>query len=78
MALEPLAIAIRSNQGIEGVKVRNNSIKVGLYADDIVCYLTNLMSSINSMNQTLLDVSVVSGYKKKSRENSVDGASLHC
>lgn len=37
LALEPLAISIRANQAIEGITMKDKTIKMGIYEDDVVC-----------------------------------------
>lgn len=49
MTTESLATAIRSNPTIEGIDVRDKAVKLSIYADDIVCYLTNSEDSIKSL-----------------------------
>ena len=38
MAIEPLAIAIRSNTQITGIQINNIENKIGLSADDVVLF----------------------------------------
>lgn len=38
LAIEPLAIALRSAQGMQGFKRRRGEEKVAMYADDILLF----------------------------------------
>lgn len=76
MTLESLAIAVRSNLAIEGIKVVDKDIKLGLYVDDVVCYLTNPKSSIKYLTQTLVDFEWVSGYKINQEKAILQGFNL--
>lgn len=46
IAIETLAIAIRSNPDIKGVKCRDQEHKCALYADDLILYITSPLISI--------------------------------
>lgn len=63
LALEPLAITIRTNQDIQGIMVKNKMIKLGIYADDVICYLTNPEKLFNKLKQILVSFGLISGYK---------------
>ena len=41
IVIELLAISIRSDRGIEGIKVDNEEVKVELFADDLTAFLRN-------------------------------------
>ena len=44
VAIEVLAISLRSNEHIEGITIDNDEIKTLLYADDMTATLTNTSS----------------------------------
>ena len=46
LAIEPLAIALRSNVSIKGIQRGNTVHKVFLYADDMLLYLSDPLSSL--------------------------------
>lgn len=61
MALEPLAIGIRTNKAIERIQVKNVIAKMELYADDVLYYLRNPPSLIKALSQLILEFSLISG-----------------
>lgn len=63
LAVEPLAIAIRSNSVIKGIKIGTNEHKLSLYADDLLVYLTNPQFSIPPLLHVFKEYSDISGYK---------------
>ena len=46
VALEPLAVGIRSHPGIKGIKIGEIESRVGLYADDTLLYLSDPEASV--------------------------------
>ncbi len=50
MAIELLAISIRENPKIQGIKIGNLKIKLTQLADDMTCFITNIKSIIEIMN----------------------------
>ena len=63
IALETLAINIRSSSGIEGIKLKNGrEIKLTLFADDMTSFLKNKRSFENLTN-LLQDFGSCSGLK---------------
>lgn len=63
IAIEPLAIAIRTNLSIRGIKLGDNEHKLSLYADDLLIYITELYTSLPPLLHCLKEYSAVSGYK---------------
>lgn len=53
MAIEPLAKAIRCNQNISGIKINEIENKIGLFADDIVIFLSHLQKSLHYLFNTI-------------------------
>ena len=52
VAIEILAISLRSNKHIEGIKIDTDEIKTLLYADDMTATLANI-SSVEIFMQSL-------------------------
>uniref|UniRef100_A0A8C6T8R1 Reverse transcriptase domain-containing protein n=1 Tax=Neogobius melanostomus TaxID=47308 RepID=A0A8C6T8R1_9GOBI len=63
LALEPLAQAIRKNSQFPGIKIGNTSHKLILYADDILCFVTDPTTSIPVLLNIINTFSKISGYK---------------
>lgn len=72
LALEPLAIAKRSGPDIERIKIKDKTIKMGIYTDDVVCYLSSLESLFKKLTQWLEVFSLITEYKVNQRK-TVDG-----
>uniref|UniRef100_A0A3P9KC19 Reverse transcriptase domain-containing protein n=1 Tax=Oryzias latipes TaxID=8090 RepID=A0A3P9KC19_ORYLA len=63
LALEPLAEAIRTNPKISGVKLGVTEYKISLYADDVLLFLTNPVTSIPVLTAIIGKFGQLSGYK---------------
>lgn len=63
LAIEPLAIALRSDERILGVTRREMTHKVSLYADDLLLYISNPENSIPHLIEVLREFGKFSGYK---------------
>lgn len=61
--IEPLAQAIRQDEGIEGVVIKGTEHKIGLYADDILIHLTQPDRSLPQLLKRLDSYGHLSGYK---------------
>lgn len=69
-----LAIAMRQNENIKGMKIGKEIHKLALYADDIIIYLTSPESAIQHLLNEIEEYSTVSGYsinKDKSEPLSI-------
>lgn len=62
LAIEPLAIAIRINSEITGIKINNIENKLGLFTNDIVLFLTDLKQSIPTLLTLIEKNGSFSGY----------------
>ena len=62
VAIEILAISLRTNEHVEGIKIDNDEIKTLLYADDMTVTLANT-SSVEIFMQILNDFEKCSGLK---------------
>lgn len=71
ITIEPLAIAIRSNQNITGIKINEIDNKIGLCADHIVVFLSQLEESIRSLFNTISFFSKLSGYKMNESKSAI-------
>lgn len=71
LAIEPLAIAIRSNQNITGIKINEIDNKIGLFADDIVIFLSHLEQSLHYMLNIISSFSKLSGYKINESKSAI-------
>uniref|UniRef100_A0A3P8RLF1 Reverse transcriptase domain-containing protein n=1 Tax=Amphiprion percula TaxID=161767 RepID=A0A3P8RLF1_AMPPE len=63
LALEPLAIAIRDNINIKGIKAGQVEHKLLLYADDILLVSTNPEVAVPHMLSVIGSFATISGYK---------------
>lgn len=64
LSIEPLAELIRSNPLIQGIRDETNAPhKLSLFADDILLFLENPITTIPALLQSLNEYSTVSGYK---------------
>lgn len=66
MALEPLAIAIRIAKNLERIRSGSIIFKIGLYADDIVCYLSHPESSMKALRHIVQVFGLILGFKVNS------------
>uniref|UniRef100_A0A4W5RYX9 Reverse transcriptase domain-containing protein n=1 Tax=Hucho hucho TaxID=62062 RepID=A0A4W5RYX9_9TELE len=63
LAIEPLAIALRSNPLIKGIVRYGHEHKLSLYADDLLIYTSNLSVSVPAALATFASFGHLSGYK---------------
>ncbi len=65
LAVEPLAIALRADEGITGISRGGKVHKVALYTDDLLLYISNPTVSIPKLLLMLENFRHLSGYKLK-------------
>ena len=63
LAIEQLAIRLRSSTHLQGVKQGSIEHRVALYADDLLIYITDPVTCANNLIQILDDFGAFSGYK---------------
>uniref|UniRef100_A0A8C6UCR3 Reverse transcriptase domain-containing protein n=1 Tax=Neogobius melanostomus TaxID=47308 RepID=A0A8C6UCR3_9GOBI len=63
LAIEPLAMAIRQNPNVHGVKIGEKEHKILLYADDTLLTLTDPSNSLPAVIKCIKEFGVISGYK---------------
>uniref|UniRef100_A0A8C7R9H5 Reverse transcriptase domain-containing protein n=1 Tax=Oncorhynchus mykiss TaxID=8022 RepID=A0A8C7R9H5_ONCMY len=81
LAIEPLAIALRSNDAIQGIIRAGWEQKVSLYADDLLLFISNPDTSLPRALSVLKKFGSISGYKLnlgKSELFPVNKAALKC
>lgn len=61
--IEPLAQAIRQEEGIKDITMGQMEHKIGLFADDVVLYLQDLDTSLPKLLEVIEQFHVCSGYK---------------
>lgn len=62
IALEPLAMGIRSHPHIHGIKIGDKEALVSLYADDLLLYLSDPAESVSYLLEYIKDFGKISGY----------------
>ena len=70
ICLETLAVQIRENQDIKGIKIGKNDIKLVAFADDLTCFVKN-KQSYNALTRLLDDFGIFSGLKKNRDKTEV-------
>jgi hypothetical protein len=63
IVLEFLARAIRQEAEIKGIQIDKEVVKLSLFADDLILYLTDPKNSIPKLLDTINSFSKVTGYK---------------
>lgn len=63
IAIEPLAIWLRSENGFEGISRQGSVHKLSLYADDLLLYVSNPSTSLPIVLDILKQFGQLSGYK---------------
>ena len=70
IVLETLAVAIREEKEIKGIKIGNEETKLSLFADDMMVYLQNPRESTKKLVEIINSFSKVSGYKINAHKSS--------
>uniref|UniRef100_A0A5F8GEF0 RNA-directed DNA polymerase n=1 Tax=Monodelphis domestica TaxID=13616 RepID=A0A5F8GEF0_MONDO len=63
IVLETLAVTIREEKEIDGIKTGNEETKLSLFADDMMIYLKNPRESTKKLIKIINNFSKVAGYK---------------
>ena len=63
IVLEVLASAIREEKEIKGIQIREEEVKLSLFADDMILYIENPKDSIRKLLELISEFSKVAGYK---------------
>ena len=71
MAIEPLAIAVRTHQNITGISIWQQEHRLALFADDVIIYLKNMEKSIPELLKLLEVFGKISGYKLNKSKSSI-------
>jgi hypothetical protein len=69
MALEMLARTIRQQKEIKGIQIGKEEIKVSLFADDMIVYISDPKNSTRELHQLINNFSKVAGYKINSNKS---------
>jgi hypothetical protein len=63
IVLECLARAIRQEEEIKGIKIGKETVKISLFADDMILYFKDPKNSIQKLLDTIKNYSKVARYK---------------
>ena len=63
IVLEVSATAIREEEGIKGIQIRKEEVKLSLFADDMILYIENPKDSSRKLLELINEYSKVAGYK---------------
>jgi hypothetical protein len=55
--------AIREEEEIKGIQIRKETVKISLFADDMILYLKDQKNSTQELLDTMSSYSKVAGYK---------------
>jgi hypothetical protein len=67
--LEILARAIRKQKEIKGIQIKKEEVKISLFADDMIVYLSDLKNSTRELLHLINNFSEVVGYKINSNKS---------
>ncbi|KAL6084450.1 hypothetical protein STEG23_009704 [Scotinomys teguina] len=69
IVLEVLTRAIRQHKEIKGIQIRKEEVKLSLFADDMIVYLSDPQNSTKELLQLINTFSNVAGYKVNSKKS---------
>ncbi|KAK7796718.1 hypothetical protein U0070_023578 [Myodes glareolus] len=69
IVLEVLAIAIRQHKEIKGILIGKDEVKLSLFADDMIVYISDPKNSTKELLQLINTFSNVAGYKINSKKS---------
>ncbi|KAL6093658.1 hypothetical protein STEG23_011038 [Scotinomys teguina] len=69
IVLEVLARAIRQQKEIKGIQIGKEEVKISLFADDMIVYLSDPQNSTKELLQLINTFSNVAGYKVNSKKS---------
>ena len=70
MVLEMLAVAIKQDKEIEGIRIGKEETKLSLFADDMMIYLENPRDSSKKLLEIINNFGKVAGYKINPHKSS--------
>ena len=69
IVLEVLATSIREEKEIKGIQIRKETVKLSLFADDMILYTENPKDSIRKFLELISEFSKVVGYKVNTQKS---------
>ena len=69
IVLEVLPTAIREEREIKGIQIREEEVKLSLFADDMILYLEKVKDTIRKLLEVISEFSKVTGYKIKTQKS---------
>lgn len=63
LAIEPLAVALRASPSFRGIRVGDKEIKLSMFADDMLLFISNPAESLGSITEILDRLSAFAGFK---------------
>ena len=70
IVIEVLAIAIRQHKGIKGIRIGKEEVKLSLFADNMIVYMSDPKNSTKELLQLINTFSNVAEYKVNSKKIS--------
>lgn len=71
LAIEPLAIAVRTSGQIQGVRIGRKEHRIALFADDVILFLKQLKISVPAIKDLIDQFGAFSGYKVNVTKSSL-------
>jgi hypothetical protein len=71
IVLEVLARAIRQQKEIKGIQIGKEQVKISLFADDMIVYISNPKNSTRELLNLINNFSAVAGYEINSNKSVV-------